>query len=44
MPLIMILGCLLTVGIASSDRLTSKDKVMMVIVLGTILGIISLFA
>ena len=44
MALILITGCLLAAGISISDRLTSRDKFMMVVVLGIVCGVASLFA
>jgi hypothetical protein len=43
MTLILVLGCLLAAGIAINDRLTDLDKILMVVVLGIICGIASLF-
>jgi hypothetical protein len=43
MFLIITLGALVTVHIAADDELTSRDKFLMVIALGVILGVTSLF-
>ena len=43
MILILVLGTLLTVWIASDDRLYTKDKFLMVVTLAIIMGLATLF-
>lgn len=43
MTLILTLGCLIAAGIAASERTSSKDKFLLIVMLGIVCGVASLF-